>query len=115
MSTTVIEQLLAGPSELVGPDLLQLPEDQWLDRKSARVAGRDLANSMIGFANAEGGFVIVGLHDGKVEGIGTDAKRENEILQANLDFCIPPVRAQARFVACINGRGEPDRLVVLEV
>lgn len=115
MSTTAVEQILVAAPEAVGRALLDLPEDQWLDRKSARVAGRDLANSMIGFANAEGGFLVVGLQDGKVEGIGNDTGRENELLQANLDFCIPPVHAQVRWVDCVNERGDPDRLLVLEM
>ena len=115
MSTTAVEQILVAPVEFVGSGLLELPEDQWLDRKSARVAGRDLANTMIGFANADGGFLVVGLHGGKVEGIGSSSKRENELLQANLDFCVPPVGAQARFVECVNDRGERDRLLVLEI
>ena len=115
MSTTIVERALAAPPPEVGPALLALPEDQWLDRKSARIAGRELANSMIGFANADGGFVVVGLHDGKVEGTGGNAKRENEHLQANLDFCVPPVRAEVRYVDCVNEQGDPDRLLVLEV
>lgn len=115
MSTVAAEMALAASRELVGPALLDLPEDQWLDRKSARVAGRELANAMIGFANADGGFIVIGLHDGRVEGIGADAKRQNEILQANLDFCMPPVRVEVRHVDCVNREGEPERLLVLEI
>jgi ATP-dependent DNA helicase RecG len=115
MSTTAVERALAAPVELVGSALVGLPENQWFDRKSARVAARELANGMIGFANAEGGFIVVGLHDGRVEGIGTGSKRENELLQANLDFCVPPVRVTARSVDCIDERAEPNRLLVLEV
>jgi ATP-dependent DNA helicase RecG len=115
MSTTLVERALAAGAHEVGPSLLAIPEDQWLDRKSARVAGRDLANNMIGFANADGGFLVVGLHDGKVEGINRDPKRQNEHVQANLDFCNPPVRAEIHYVDCINDRGEPDQLFVLEI
>ncbi|HEU5061527.1 MAG TPA: ATP-binding protein [Solirubrobacterales bacterium] len=115
MSTTAVEQILTALPELVGPALLELPEDQWLDRKSARVAGRDLANSMIGFANADGGFIVVGLHDEKVEGIGSNSNRQNELLQANLDFCVPPVQVRVRRTDCINERGKPDQLLVLEI
>jgi ATP-dependent DNA helicase RecG len=115
MGTVVVEQILAAPAELVGSGLLELLEDQWLDRKSSRVGGRDLAKAMIGFANADGGFLVVGLHAGKVEGIGASSKRENELLQANLDFCVPPVGAQIRFVGCVNERGEEDRLLVFEI
>jgi ATP-dependent DNA helicase RecG len=74
-----------------------------------------LANALIGFANADGGHVIVGLHDGEVEGIDGHENRQNEHLQANLDFCVPPVRAQVRYVKCINEKGESDTLFVIDV
>jgi ATP-dependent DNA helicase RecG len=115
MSTTAVEQALSAPAAELAPALLVLTEDQWLDRKSARIAARDLANSMIGFANAEGGFIVVGLHDESVEGIGMEATRENELVQANLDFCVPPVRAETRSVDCINEQGKADRLLVIEI
>ncbi len=53
--------------------LLETHEDQWFDRKSARVKPRALADALIGFANAEGGIVAVGLSDGHVE--GTERRR----------------------------------------
>lgn len=70
---------------------------------------------MIGFANADGGFLVVGLRDGKVEGVGAEAERQNDHLQANFDFCVPPVRAAVRFVDCLNEKGEPDQLLVLDI
>lgn len=115
MSTTLVERALASPPSGVGPALLALSEDQWLERKSVRVAGRELANAMIGFANADGGFLVVGLHDGKVEGVGAEADRQNDHLQARFDFCVPPVRANVRFVDCINEKGEPDQLLVFDI
>ena len=115
MSTTLAERALNEPADAVGSALLGLREDQWLERKSARIAARDLANALIGFANADGGLVVVGLHDGSVEGIKAHAARQNEHLQANLDFCVPPVSAQVRFVDCINSAGEPDHLFVMDV
>lgn len=115
MSTTAVERaLLAGP-ENVGRLLAGLPEDQWLDRKSTRVKASDLANSMIGFANADGGLIVVGLHGGKVEGIRNKPDRLNEHLQANVDFCLPPVRVSVRYIACINDERKPDQLLVLDL
>lgn len=70
---------------------------------------------MIGFANADGGFVVVGLHGGTVEGIRENPRRLNEQLQANFDFCMPPVRAEIRYVACINDAGKPDQLLVVDI
>ena len=115
MSTTLAESAFSMPPDQVGPAIFSLPEDQWLERKSARVSARDLGNALIGFANADGGFVVVGLHDGEVEGIAGHPKRQNEHLQANLDFCVPPVRAQVRYVDCINANGDSDQLFVMEV
>jgi hypothetical protein len=42
--------------------LLSVAEDQWFDRKSGRVSSRDLANTLIGLANAEGGLIAIWLH-----------------------------------------------------
>lgn len=75
-----------------GHVLLSSPEDQWFDRKSGRVRPRDLANVMVGLANAEGGMIAVGLHDGGLDG-PIDVTAENALRQAAVDFTVPPVRA----------------------
>jgi ATP-dependent DNA helicase RecG len=115
MSSARADIALRSDAESVGAGLLALSEDQWFERKSARIGARALADTLIGLANADGGLVIVGLHDGKVEGISPNAQRANEHLQANMDFCVPPVPLESRFVACVNGSGDPDHLLVLEV
>lgn len=115
MGTVDVEKSLNRPPEEVGENLLSLPEDQWLERKSARIAPRDLANALIGLANADGGLVVVGLHDGKVEGGAAEARRRNAQMQAHIELCTPPVRARHRIVDCVNGEGTPDSLLVIEV
>jgi ATP-dependent DNA helicase RecG len=116
MSTVAAERALNGhaPSE-VGKALLALTEDQWLERKSARISARDLADTLIGFANADGGLVVVGLHDGVVEGVSAHPARLNDQMQANIDFCVPPVRAKGRLVACNDDEGAVDNLLAIEV
>ena len=96
-------------------DLLTRREDQWLERKSFRVAAADLGNSLIGFANADGGRIIVGIRDGKIEGINADVRHLNALLQASLDFCEPPVRHEANFLDCVSVDGEPARLLILDI
>jgi ATP-dependent DNA helicase RecG len=49
--------------------LLALDENQWFERKSARAAPKDIAHDLIAFANAEGGVLVVGLSDGRIEGV----------------------------------------------
>src|SRR6187551_574413 len=115
MGTLAVENALNAPPAEVGPLLASLPEDQWLERKSCRIAPRDLAKVLIGFANADGGTLVVGLENGEVEGTDGSAERRNSQLQANVDFCTPPVPARHRLVACVDRKGEPNDLVVFQV
>jgi ATP-dependent DNA helicase RecG len=114
MATVAVEKALGADKAEVGPALLALPEDQWFERKSSRIRPADLANTLISLANAEGGLVVVGLADGLVEGRPTAAQR-NAQLQANIDFCRPPVRAKQRVVECLDSNGNATDLLILEV
>jgi len=84
----------AERSELITPDMMatfiRQPEDQWFDRKSGRVSPRELAIPLVAFANSEGGTIVVGIHDGQVDGV-TDS-RANQLRQAAIDFTTPVVR-----------------------
>jgi ATP-dependent DNA helicase RecG len=115
LGTIAAESALNAPSEEVGRELARIPEDQWLERKSARIAPRDLANTLIGFANADGGIVVIGLSDGEVEGTNGSLERRNAQFQANVDFCSPPVRAKPQLVRCVDRDGDPNELLVFEV
>ena len=115
MSTVQAAQALALPREERGRALIRLPEDQWFDRKSSRISGRDLADVLIGFANAEGGLVVIGLWGGRVEGVGSTSNRQNEWRQAAADFTLPTVPARPRLVECTNDAGKADTLFVVEV
>ena len=99
----------------MGQALADLPEDQWFERKSARIAPRDLAKTLTAFANAEGGTVVVGLHDGLVEGTRSRAAHTNELRQTSMDHTSPPVRIHIDQVSCINQTGDPDTLLIFRV
>lgn len=115
MGTIAVESALNAPPLDAGAELARLPEDQWFERKSSRIAPRDLANALIGFANADGGIVIVGLADGEVEGANGNLERRNSQFQANIDFCTPPLRAKNRLINCVDNEGEPNELLAIEV
>jgi ATP-dependent DNA helicase RecG len=115
MGTVAVESALNRPALDTGPQLLALEEDQWFDRKSGRIAPKDLARALIGFANADGGTVVVGLADGAVEGTDANPERRSAQLQAKTDFCVPPVRARHRLIECVNSSGRPDTLLVFEI
>lgn len=77
-------------------DLCTRPEDQWFDRKSSRIAGKDLAKVLVAMANAEGGKVAVGItDDGQVEG-RLSAEKENALRIAAHEFTDPAVRVKIR-------------------
>lgn len=92
MSSIDVDAALALPDEQAARALLVLPEDQWFERKSGRVAAKDLARPLVAFANAEGGTLAIGLSDGSVDGV--PARSENAFRQAAIDFTMPPVRAR---------------------
>jgi ATP-dependent DNA helicase RecG len=115
MSTVHVEFALSAPASEVGVLLAAIPEDQWFERKSARIAARDLADSLIGFGNADGGIVVVGLRGGEVEGTDHLPNKRNEQMQASIDFCEPALRVRQRLLDCENKTGRPDHLLVIEV
>lgn len=94
--------------------LTALPEDQWFDRKSLRIAPKDLAADLVGFANAEGGTIIVGLSNGAVENVASDAAKENALRQAAVDFTVPAVRVRAERVPVGDGP-QPVFLLALHI
>jgi ATP-dependent DNA helicase RecG len=115
LGVTTIQQLQLLPEDQRVPALRRRHENQWFDRKSSRIRPRELTDAMIGFANAEGGLIVVGIRDGVVEGTGDDDRAHNGWRQAGRDFARPPIPAHFEVVPCINDRGQPDRLLIIEV
>jgi len=81
--------------------LLERPEGQLLARKSSRIGPRELANQLIGFANADGGALLLGVEDGTVEGFRRYQGKADSLLTSALALCNPPVRLQARWIPCV--------------
>ena len=110
-----IDQLRLLPDDERVALLVARREDQWFDRSSARVQARALADVMMAFGNAEGGLVVIGIHDGHVEGIARAGGRENQWRQAARDFAVPPLPIRFELVPCINDVGDQDQLLLVEV
>jgi ATP-dependent DNA helicase RecG len=115
MSTVAARQALLKPIVERARSLASIQEDQWFDRKSSRTSAQKLAEVLVGFANAEGGTVVLGIWNNKVEGVDRSAKLHNSWRQAAMDFTSPCVRLKASLEDCLNEEGEPDHLMVLEV
>lgn len=96
-------------------DFAAREENQWFDRKSGRIGARELGDVLVGFANAEGGTIALGItNDRRVEGIKASGK-VNEWRQAARNFTDPPIRHRFTVVPCINANGDGDELAIIEV
>jgi ATP-dependent DNA helicase RecG len=115
MSTVAAQQALARPVDDRATALASIAEDQWFDRKGAKIQPRALAEVLVGFANAEGGLIVIGIANGVVEGVDGAEQQQNAWRQAALDFTTPPVRASADLVECVDSKGRPNHLMVLDV
>ena len=115
MRVNQVEAALARPAGETGTALLALPEDQWFDRKSVRVSAKDLGPPLTAFANADGGTVVIGLHDGQVEGCRRHPEKVNSFRQAAFDFTVPAIRMTVSEVECVNSRGEDDILLIIRI
>ncbi len=92
MSTALVEQALLLPAQERAGALLGLPETQWFERKSGKVSAKKAAETVIAFANAEGGVLVVGASNGVVDGV--TPKLLNDLQQLALDHTEPPVLVQ---------------------
>lgn len=101
MNTDRIEAALNLPGSQAVEILASLPEGQWFERKSARISARDLAIPFVAMANAEGGYVVVGIHSGKAEPL--QESKLNDLRQAALDFTSPVVRTHLHAVEVGDG------------
>lgn len=91
-------------------------ELQIFDRKSARIDAKALAITIIAFANADGGDIAIGLEDdGTVTGIDGAQQHINELLRAPYDFCVPSVQVKNTFVECVDCKGKPNHVLVMQV
>ena len=110
-----LENLSALPPDAVSALLLAEPEGQWFDRKSARIGARELAETLVAMANAEGGLIAVGLSGGVCEGVAGRVAAQNAWRQAGVDYTTPPVPFTAELLPCVNRRGEADHLFIIHL
>ena len=70
-------------------------ENKYFDRKSAKIKPSDLAPLISGFANADGGTIVIGISDTQhtLEGINKFGEdRINDFINAPRDCCKPMPR-----------------------
>jgi ATP-dependent DNA helicase RecG len=115
MGTNEVDAALAAARDDVGRRLLSLTEDQWFERKGAAIAAKDLAATLVAFANAEGGVVVVGASNGRVQGLGSHRTKINDLRRTPIQMTVPAVRVRCEEIDCVNDGGLSDVLLVMRV
>ena len=110
-----IDALLNLPINERGERLAQTQENQWFERKSIRIDQKSFAKAIIGMANAEGGTVVVGLSEKRVEGTDSAPSQTNRLRQVPMTMVAPPLRVHFREVSVMNDDGAQDHLLVTQV
>ncbi len=64
-------------------EILRFDEMQIFDRKSINIASKDLAKTLVAFANADGGIIAIRITDAtqRIEGINYEVNKVNELLR----------------------------------
>ena len=97
-------------------DLQFSTEKQIMDRKSARIAPRDFAIPVAAMANADGGYLAIGIEDdGRITGIDDYEKNVNELLRVPFDFCVPSVGVENHTMEVTDQNGKPNHILLMHI
>lgn len=97
-------------------DLLDSKEGQNFDRKGSRINETHLTDLIIGFANADGGVIVLGIESDKtITGIEDAEIQAAKIRKKTLVIVSPPIPIQIKIFPCLNHKGDATYLVLIEV
>lgn len=91
-------------------------ENQKFDRKSAKKDVKEIANHIAGFANSDGGTLVIGItDDGKLEGFENYGSKDNDILKSSIQYLktIPEIKTEKLNI--INMNGHEDFILLLHI
>lgn len=91
-------------------------ESQKFDRKSAKKDIKEIANHIAGFANADGGTLVIGIaDDGNLEGFENYGNKEMDILKSSVQYLktIPEIKTEKLNI--INSNGHEDFILLLHI
>lgn len=97
-------------------ELIKLEEGHTFDRKSARKDPKEIGDAIIGFANADGGILAVGIEDDKsLSGFKDLPNRENELIEVLPKWIIPFPKYNFSNVEFKHPNGTKDRVILINV
>lgn len=96
-------------------DILGKSEGQLFDRKSARKDPKEIANCAMGFANADGGQVAIGIEDnGELTGFKNYPHRESDIRETIPSYITPPLQVEYEKIPFDN-KGTSDFVLLIKI
>ena len=97
-------------------EIQQCTEFQVFDRKSGRIEAKTLANTIIAFANADGGRIAIGVEDdGTITGVDGKTEHVNEFLRASYDYCVPSIATSTEYLDITDVTGNPNHIILMTV
>ncbi|MDO4324398.1 MAG: putative DNA binding domain-containing protein, partial [Lachnospiraceae bacterium] len=75
-----------------------------------------LAIHIIAFANADGGYIAIGIeNNGAVTGIDEREAHINELLRVLFDYCVPSVTVETNILDCTDINGNPNHILLMHI
>lgn len=92
-------------------------EDKSFDRKSARKEPKEILRHLIGFANADGGLLVIGIEDnGEITGFNYQkAHQLEEFIHALHNLQKMPIPVTYQQIEVVNSRGLADFVLLFQV
>jgi ATP-dependent DNA helicase RecG len=92
-------------------------ENQFFDRKSARKDIKELANHIVGFANASGGTLVIGISDdGIIEGFEDYPDKYNRFLKITSSDYLKTIPGFVNeTIEVINYKGNKDKILLIHI
>lgn len=92
-------------------------EDKSFDRKSARKEPKEILRHLIGFANADGGLLVIGIEDdGEISGFGYQkAHSADEFIHALYNLQKVPLPVTYKLLEVTNNQHQSDHILVFDV
>ncbi|OOH90665.1 ATP-dependent DNA helicase RecG [Pasteurellaceae bacterium 15-036681] len=98
-------------------ELATMQENTFFDRKSARKEPKEILRHLIGFANAAGGILVIGIEDsGELTGFKhPKAHQAEEFTRALIELQRMPLPVKFHFRDITNNKGEADQILIFEI
>lgn len=97
--------------------LQKATENQYFDRKSARITPKDIVKHLIAFSNASGGVLAIGIeNDGRITGfedVGFD--KINEFMIVPYEYCKGNPRVNIEVIEVLNDKSRTDKILIYHV